>query len=142
MSFDWPRGGMFIWVRVHFENHPLWQAAGGRSVALFDGPALSSALFVFFTHKPFKVVPSLGSVFAANPEIEANRAWAYWRLCFAAEAEENIDPASKQFVAAVQKFWRIKDVEEMEKLVDELNFAQVEAEDMEGMHNLGAVLGC
>jgi DNA-binding transcriptional MocR family regulator len=139
LSFDWPRGGMFLWLRVHFEEHPLWQARG-TAVPLLDGPALAKALFVFCTHKPWLVLAGPGSMFSATPEIDAEQGWRYYRLCFAAVAEEKIAPCAEMMGKAVQKFWRIKDVAEMEKLLDELNVAQAAA--MEGVTDLGLGFGC
>lgn len=139
MSFNWPRGGMFIWVRIHLEEHPLWQAKGNK-VPLFDGPKLGSALMAFFTHKPFIVLAAPGSMFSATPEIQADRGWAYFRLCFAAEDDDRIDPFSHRFGSAVQKFWLIKSVEKMEKLV--LEFESDDPVETEGLANLGFPLGC
>lgn len=132
MSFDWARGGMFLWLRIHYENHPLWQAKGGK-IPLLDGPNLAIALFVYLTHKPNLIVAAPGSMFAANASIAGERAWSYTRLCFAAEAEEKIDPLSERFGKAVQKFWRIKDVQEMETLVDEFAAGRVNTEDADNM---------
>lgn len=139
MSFDWPRGGMFVWLKVHFENHPLWQAKG-NNVPLLDGPALSTALFMLCTHKPHLVLPAPGSMFAPTPEIERERAWAFFRLCFAAVDEEDVEPTSRRFGNALQKFWRIKDVKEVESLIDEFDTADVAHTD--GLDHIGFGMGC
>ncbi len=45
VHFRWPRGGMFVWLRVNFEAHPLWRAAAprrelrGRRARPVHGPA-------------------------------------------------------------------------------------------------------
>ena len=139
LSFDWPRGGMFIWLRVHFENHPLWQATG-QSIPLLDGPALSKGFFIFCIRKPYTALAALGVMFAANEDIARERAWSYYRLCFAAESQENIDVGTRRLTTAVQKFWRIKDVAEMEELINELDVASTE--DTEDMINFGSPMGC
>lgn len=139
LSFDWPRGGMFVWARVHYEEHPLWQARGDGSVPLFDGPNLAIALLMFFTHKPYLVLPAPGATFGATPEIVGTRAWAYLRLCFAAEDEKNVDLCTEKLMAAMQKFWRIKDTKEMTKLVEEFTAPNVAAE---GLDNIGYPMGC
>jgi DNA-binding transcriptional MocR family regulator len=139
-DFDWPRGGMFVWLRVAFDKHPLWMAKGDM-VPLIDGPALSLALAVLMTHKPFLVLVAPGLMFSATPAVRAERGWAYYRLCFAAESEENIERCSTSFGEAVQRFWKIKDVTEIEALMKEMNMMQT-ALEVEGMGNLAMPMGC
>lgn len=134
MSYDWPRGGMFVWVRIHLENHPLWQAKG-TSVPVLDGPALSQALMIFLTHKPQLVIAAPGTMFAATPEIAQETAWAYFRLCFGTETEDKIEPCSRRFATGLQRFWRIKSVSEMEGLISELRVT--DESDLEDLANLG-----
>lgn len=119
-SYHWPRGGMFVWIKMHFENHPLWQAKGNR-VPVLGGPTFVKALLIFLTHKPQLVIVVPGTMFAATPQVAAESAWAYLRLCFAAEKEENVDPCSRRFANGVQKFWKIKSVAEIEDLVSEMD---------------------
>ncbi|KAM5342565.1 hypothetical protein ACJ41O_013531 [Fusarium nematophilum] len=119
-EFDWPRGGMFVWVRVFFEQHPLFQARGGAHIPVVDGPALAKAFLIHSTHAPHLVLGSPGGMFSATPEILAERGWKYVRLCFAAESDENVDAGSLRFANAVQQFFRIKNVAEIEELVKEL----------------------
>lgn len=141
-DFDWPRGGMFLWLRMHFELHPLYGKPGSRGNVL-DGPALSTALMMLLTHKPYLVLVSPGMMFSATPDVARTEGWAYYRLCFAAESEENIDACSARFAKGVHRFWRIKKVEELEDLLDEINSAQSEGlTDGERLANLGAYMGC
>ncbi|TPX09647.1 uncharacterized protein E0L32_009120 [Thyridium curvatum] len=145
LSFDWPRAGMFVWVRAHFESHPLWRrpARDGRPI---DGPALSTALMMFLIRKPWLVLVTPGSMFSATDEVRRERGWAYYRLCFAAESDANVDSCSKRFVAGVHKFWKIKSVEELEDLLgDAPDAASVLPEPEDGeqvLGNLGTFLGC
>lgn len=118
LSFDWPRGGMFVWLRVHFEEHPLWMARGPTMEAL-DGPAMAAAMLAFMARKPHLVLPSPGTMFGATPTVVKERAWQNLRLCFTAESEENIDACSRRFTNAVHKFWLIDEVDVMEDLVRE-----------------------
>ncbi|KAJ6782236.1 hypothetical protein PWT90_09225 [Aphanocladium album] len=134
MSYDWPRGGMFVWVRIHLENHPLWQAKG-TSVPVLDGPALSQALMIFLTHKPQLVIAAPGTMFAATPHIAEETAWAYFRLCFGTETEDKIEPCSRRFATGLQRFWRIKNVSEMESFIAELRSSS--EPDFEDLANLG-----
>ncbi len=122
-TFDWPRGGMFVWLRMHFEAHPLWQATGSSGEPI-SGTALSIALMSFLTREPFLVLVAPGLNFSATDAIRRDVGWAYFRLCFAAEAEENIDIFSRHFVDGVQKFWRIKSVKELEEILKDVPSAE------------------
>lgn len=122
MDFDWPRGGMFLWVRVHFEKHPLYQAKVGRkSLPTIDGPALSKAFLIHSTRAPHLVLGSPGTMFSATPQIRDERGWRYVRLCFAAESDENIDAGSLRFTKAVQSFFEIQEISEIQELLEELH---------------------
>lgn len=139
MSFDWPRGGMFIWLRIHFENHPLWQAKGKR-IPVFDGPQLAIGMFILLTHKPHLVLGAPGMMFSANQDIASERGWQHVRLCFAAEAEENVAPCAERFGKALQKFWKIK-ADEMEDLIEE--YSTEGATALEELSNIGYYgVGC
>ncbi|UNI18978.1 hypothetical protein JDV02_005204 [Purpureocillium takamizusanense] len=120
LSFDWPRGGMFVWLRVHFEEHPLWMArVPTLGAPLLDGPAMAAALLAFMARKPHLVLPSPGTMFGATPAVVEERAWRHLRLCFTAESEDNIDACSRRLTNAVHKFWLIDGVDIMEELVRE-----------------------
>ncbi|KAF4445562.1 hypothetical protein F53441_10694 [Fusarium austroafricanum] len=119
-DFDWPRGGMFVWLRVHFEKHPLYQARGGNIAPVIDGPILANAFLIFSTQAPHLVLGSPGSIFSATPEIREKRGWQYIRLCFAAESDENIDGGSLRFAHSIQDFFKVKDADRIEKLLKEL----------------------
>ncbi|KAI0019652.1 aromatic amino acid aminotransferase [Xylariomycetidae sp. FL0641] len=138
-DFAWPRGGMFLWLRVFFQTHPLWHATGSRGNVI-DGIALSTALMLFLTHKPHLVLASPGLMFSANDEIRKNRGWGYFRMCYAAETDANIDACSLRFAQGVQRFWRIKRVEELEGLLDEQN--AFSADEVDGLVNIGSFMGC
>ncbi|KAI0884487.1 aromatic amino acid aminotransferase [Annulohypoxylon maeteangense] len=140
-DFRWPRGGMFLWLHLRFETHPLWKAAGTRGGNVIDGVALSTALMAFLTRKPFLVLISPGLLYSATPEIREKRAWAYFRICFAAEAEDKIDACSLRFSEGVQKFWRVKNVKEIEAILDEINLASTRDEE-EGLVDMGSWMGC
>lgn len=118
-SFSWPRGGMFAWIQVHLENHPLFAQPGVEILPWFSGKNLADALLMFLTKQPYKVLAAPGRMFAATEEISVTRAWSYFRLCFAAESEDRVDECTRMFVRGVADFFDIDDVMEMEKLVKE-----------------------
>ncbi|KAJ8602921.1 hypothetical protein MRB53_042305 [Persea americana] len=107
-SFDWPVGGMFIWLKVHFEHHPLYRA--------FKHDRLSRALWLFWTTKPYRVLVSPGTLFSPTEEIKAKDGWRFFRLCFAAINVEDVEPVSKRCADGVQAFFKIKD----KKVIDDL----------------------
>ncbi|KAI1438730.1 aromatic amino acid aminotransferase 1 [Xylaria sp. CBS 124048] len=137
-EFDWPRGGMFLWLRIYLERHPLFGATGSRGNVI-DGPALSTALMIFLTHKPHLVLASPGTMYSATPEIATQRGWAYFRLCFAAESDEMIRACSIRFGEGVQKYFRLKKIADIEALLDEA--ATDQAYEVEGLTNMGW-MGC
>ena len=145
-SFDWPRGGMFIWIRVHFEAHPLWYAQRTNPAdGVVDGPLLSLALMFFLCTKPHLVLVSPGTMFSADDSVRQSRGWAYYRLCFAAESDANVEACSHRTVAGIQKFWKIKRVQDLEDLVSNppATMAEIaEAQASGQMGNLGMWQGC
>jgi DNA-binding transcriptional MocR family regulator len=142
-EFDWPGGGMFVWVRMCFENHPLWHAVGTDG-KLVDGTALSTALLIFLTKKPFLVLVGPGIMFSSTDKIRTELGWAFYRLCFAAEAEENVDTCSQRFVNGVHQFWRIKNVDKLEELLKDVTGAldASESGEAERLGNLSGWMGC
>ncbi|RTE72088.1 hypothetical protein BHE90_013495 [Fusarium euwallaceae] len=118
-EFDWPRGGMFVWLRIHFEQHPLFNARG-TDIPVINGSELAKAFLIHSTQAPNLVLGSPGGMFSATPEILAEHGWKYVRLCFAAESDENVDAGSLRFSKSVQNFFRITEVAEIEKLIAEL----------------------
>ncbi|KAK0720065.1 pyridoxal phosphate-dependent transferase [Lasiosphaeris hirsuta] len=140
-SYDWPRGGMFIWLRIHLEHHPLYLAPGTSGAAI-DGPTLSAALMMFLTTKPYLVLAGMGSIFSATDAIREQFGWAYYRICFAAESEENVDACSQRFVDGLHAFWRVTSAAEIDKLLESLPHALDSDDGDEEIGNLGGWLGC
>lgn len=119
-SFDWPRAGMFVWVHMHFDTHPL--------AGVVAGPKMASALWIFLTTKPHLVLASPGAAFSPTPEILEEKGWQYFRLCFAAVSEEEVEKSSKRFADGVKAFWLIKDKKELEDIEDEEKTEQMQGE--------------
>lgn len=138
-EYKWPRGGMFVWLRVLYESHPLWQhpwtsfagassscspsassqrGTGQSEEELIGGIALSTALMVYLTQKPHLVLASTGALFSADDTIRTEEGWRYFRLCFAAVGEEELDASSRRFVEGVHSFWRVKDPKVIKKLLE------------------------
>ncbi|TKX18267.1 aromatic amino acid aminotransferase-like protein [Elsinoe australis] len=129
-SFDWPVGGMFLWLRIHFEDHPL---AG--KVA---GPRLSRAMWVFWTTKPYLVLVAPGQMFSPTEEIRDNKGWQYYRLCFAACDEPTLEPITKRVAEGINAFFKIKTVKQIDELLKD-DDAMVESKT--GLQDLGQLTG-
>jgi DNA-binding transcriptional MocR family regulator len=129
-SFDWPRGGMFVWMQVHYEEHPLWGQV--------EGPKLARALWIYLTTKPFLVLLAPGLMFSPTPEIAEEKGWQFFRLCFAAVTEDEVDKASKRTAEAIKGFWLIKDKKELDDIEGSVNVQEMQ----EGMMDLGMNWAC
>jgi DNA-binding transcriptional MocR family regulator len=121
-DFDWPRGGMFIWLKLTLESHPLWGKV--------EPEKLAKALWIYLTTKPFLVLATPGATFSPTDELRDAVGWSYFRLCFAAVSEDEIDASSHRFVAGVNSFWRIKKVEELEGIIHTVEVDPEECTDM------------
>ncbi|TAQ86436.1 hypothetical protein B7494_g5240 [Chlorociboria aeruginascens] len=111
-SFDWPRGGMFVWLETHLESHPL--------AAEVPGPALAHALWIYLTMKPFLVLVGPGLLFCPNEEIQ-KKGWRFFRLCFAAVSDEEVEKYSKAFTDGITAFFKIKDKKELDDIESAVN---------------------
>lgn len=109
-SFDWPRGGMFLWVHINFPSHPLY--------GVVDGDKLSDLLWTFLASKPYLALASPGKMFSPTPEILTKKGWQYFRLCFAAVSEEEIESSSMKFAAGCAAFWKIKNKKDLDDIRD------------------------
>ena len=57
-----------------------------------------------------------GSMFAPTDEIRDKRSWAYFRICFAAVDEPEVEKMSRRFVNGVKDFWGKKSLDEIEEM--------------------------
>jgi DNA-binding transcriptional MocR family regulator len=127
-SFDWPRGGMFVWVEMHFDTHPL--------ASKVSGPELAQAMWIYHAQKPYLVLTAPGAMFSPTDEIREKEGYKYYRLCFAAVTEEEVDASAKRFAVGVKNFWDIKDENDLPKM-DE-GSVELEGE----LVNLGMNMAC
>lgn len=129
-SFDWPRGGMFLWIKMHYESHPLWGQV--------EAAKLSNYMWLFLTTRPYLVLVAPGTMFSPTDEIRDAKGWKYFRLCFAAVSEEDIERCSQGFADAAKAFWLIKDKKELDEIegMPDLEGAR------EGLMDLGLNYGC
>ncbi|KAJ5419290.1 uncharacterized protein N7487_002840 [Penicillium crustosum] len=109
-SFNWPMGGMFLWVRVHISNHPLISV---------DPRRLMLALWLHCTQQPYRILVVPGGDFAATKKIEDDHGYLFFRFCFAAVEESALVASSMSFAEACRSFWDIQDMEVIEKILQE-----------------------
>ncbi|KAK6433346.1 hypothetical protein LTR95_010481 [Oleoguttula sp. CCFEE 5521] len=115
-DFIFPVGGMFIWLNINFPAHPLYKTYAAQPGGL---ARLSRAMWIFWTQKPYLVLVSPGTIFSPTAEIAASDGWKYFRLCFAAINEGELAPTSHRLAEGVQGFFKVKKVEDIEKLLEE-----------------------
>lgn len=114
-SFDWPVGGMFIWLKVHFHEHPLYKHYAGKNAL----QRFSKALWLWWTKKPSRVLVAPGTMFSPTEEIAEREGWKYFRLCFAAIDEEELGKVSERLADGVKSFFGIRDAKVIEDLLEE-----------------------
>lgn len=118
-EFDWPMAGMFIWIRIRYDTHPLLEVYGAEKVC--------TALFFFLLKKPFLCLVGPGLMFAPTAAMRG-RAFQYVRLCFAPMAEDAVAEFSHHFVAGCRAFWQLEnfdDIPGLDEPVPEMVGAQM-----------------
>lgn len=104
-DFVWPKAGMFAWVEILLDNHPL------RS--RYSAERLSKALWVHLTQKPHLCLVGPGSMFATT-EKSAAEAHKYIRIAFAPMDAEDVKPFTCRLVEGVRAFWQRKNLDGLE----------------------------
>ncbi|KAL4942759.1 hypothetical protein BDV06DRAFT_211581 [Aspergillus oleicola] len=112
-DFVWPTGGMFVWVKVNYESHPL------RREYSFE--RLAKALWMHFIKKPHLCLLGPGTMFSPTDEVKA-RGYQYFRLCFAAMPADDVVPVTQRLVDGFRTFWQRKNLDGL--LDDDESLAQ------------------
>lgn len=107
-TFQFPRGGMFVWVRMCFETHPLWSRED------VSAEKLSAALWKHLTKKPYLCLVAPGALFnpaggSSDGKTNDDSFW-YFRLCFAPMQEGDVAASSRGFVEGCSDFWSRRDL--------------------------------
>ncbi|PWY86481.1 aromatic amino acid aminotransferase [Aspergillus sclerotioniger CBS 115572] len=126
-EFSWPTGGMFVWVRVCIETHPLLQKYGQNK--------LIQALWVHLMQKPYLCLLGPGTMFAPTSET-LERAQGYYRLCFAAMPAEDVPEISQRLVDGFRAFWQRKDLDGLDD-DDEVALKKLRAESSANLLGVG-----
>jgi len=111
-EFERPTGGMFTWIQIAFESHPLFGA--------MDNEQLDLGLWLFMTTAPYKVLATPGATFAATPEVAAEKGWKYFRVCFSAVPEDELEDICRRLVKGIAAFFEVKDRKVIDDLLDDM----------------------
>lgn len=127
-SFNWPMGGMFIWLKIHVDTHPLASVVAPKRLML--------ALWILCTQQPYHVLINPGKDFAASDIIRDKDGCPYLRFCFAAIEESLLMKKSYSFVDACRQFWnmgKVNDIDGVLQMEDarRSTISQTGAEDEE-----------
>lgn len=109
-DFVWPLGGMFIWVKLNLETHPLWKKTSDEK--------LSRALWIHLTTPKYLVLVCPGSLFAPTEQIREDKSFFYFRICFAAVDEADVGPMGHRFVEGCKNFWAKKKLDDIEEDIE------------------------
>ncbi|KAJ5947635.1 hypothetical protein N7466_000650 [Penicillium verhagenii] len=104
-EFVWPKAGMFTWIEVYFESHPL--------VSQYGAQRLSKAFWVHLTQKPVLCLVGPGSMFAASPE-SAEQAYKYFRVSFAPMNADDVAHFTQRLVDGIRSFWQRNSLDGLE----------------------------
>jgi DNA-binding transcriptional MocR family regulator len=126
-DFVYPLAGMFLWMHIHFETHPLFN---NKKV---PHARLSRALWVWNTMEPWKCLIGPGSIFCPTDEIREEKGWQYFRLCFAAVNDDVVEKYSRDVVGAFQSFWQIESVEKIDEILADDDKGSAVVEELQGM---------
>ncbi|KAL8701138.1 MAG: hypothetical protein Q9201_005079 [Fulgogasparrea decipioides] len=106
-DFIWPAGGMFVWIRLNLQTHPLWKQASHEKLA--------RGLWIHLTTPKYLVIVAPGSLFAPTEEIREGKSFSYFRICFAAVEEPDVAPMSHRFVEGCRSFWAKKKLDDIDE---------------------------
>ncbi|KAJ9217234.1 hypothetical protein DTO166G4_1289 [Paecilomyces variotii] len=104
-DFVWPMAGMFVWMKICIDTHPLFSQLGGEK--------LCKALWIHLTRKPYLCLVAPGQMFAPTQKT-MDIAYQYMRLCFAPMAASDVTEASQKTVEGFKAFWQIKDPKDID----------------------------
>ena len=117
-SFARPTGGMFIWLSLNLDTHPL-----ATRLAL---GMLSRALWLFWTSQPYRVLVAPGTMFGATDVVQMFDGWRYMRICFAAVPDRELETTMQRLVDGVRDFWDIRSEERVKKIIKDDEGADAE----------------
>ena len=109
LGYKRPAAGMFVWINMQFQNHPL-----GSKVSVVE---LAQALWSFnATHKqPVLITPGY---FFAPSQSDAEHTAPFIRISYAPSEKGNLKRETEGFGRNVAEFWQITDEARIKELAD------------------------
>ncbi|KAK3331543.1 pyridoxal phosphate-dependent transferase, partial [Apodospora peruviana] len=126
-DFGVPEGGLYVWVKVHLDEHPLARPHDGKPAL-----AIKDILIRLWNHlvTNFTLLTVPGPLFAVDGTEGARIASHHLRLTFAAVRPADLRRAARLFGEGVKAFW-LGDGWELpsEEEMDEANSGHLEKDD-------------
>ncbi|KAL5867612.1 hypothetical protein ACKVWM_011599 [Pyricularia oryzae] len=116
-DFRWPMGGMFLWVEIKIENHPL--------AVSVDLRRLMCDLWIKCIRPPYLVLKVTGDDFAETEAVKTGRGYKFLRFCLAAIEEDLFEENSASFIAVCRDFWSIRRKKDVKRIITEEEAYQV-----------------
>lgn len=110
-DFVYPKAGMFLWMHIHFQTHPLFSKV--------DNQRLSKALWVYLTTKPYRVLVAPGLIFSPTEQLREEKGWQYFRMCFAAVDDDVLEKHTLAAVEAFKDFWTKKKESDIDHILND-----------------------
>lgn len=98
-DFVWPQAGMFVWLNVRLDTHPLREVVGEEKLA--------RALWNHLTKKPYLCLVAPGEMFSPTKEtIEEMSAWSNFRISFVPIESTDVGEVTHALVDGFKSFWQ------------------------------------
>lgn len=109
LEYSPPQAGMFVWMQVHFEQHPLYDMVGSLN--------LSRAFWMFQTEQARPTLVNPGYMFAPVPD-DAEHMARYFRMSFAPSDKEDLEESAHLVGKAAHEFWSVTEFNNMRQLYE------------------------
>lgn len=124
-NFVYPMAGMFLWMHIHIETHPL--------SSKIDYQRLMRALWVYMTMQPYRVLVCPGTIFCPKGDIRDEKGWQYLRLCFAGVDEDMLEKNCNAIVDVLKSFWTKKKESDIDDILEDEDVTIRDALNDEGV---------
>jgi len=94
-SFVPPTSGMFVWLQMHFEHHPLFPSHGSKALETKLWLALAEAGLLLAS----------GGAFAGGPEVQLTSDLGHFRISFSQVEPMDLNKALDIFASVLESFY-------------------------------------
>jgi DNA-binding transcriptional MocR family regulator len=122
-DFVYPMAGMFLWMHIHFDTHPLFRRV--------DHQRLARALWLYLTTEPYRVLVAPGTIFSTTDEIKEEKGWQFFRVCFAAVDDDVLERHTVGIVQGFRSFWSKRLESDIDHILDDGDAAVVVQDGLE-----------